>query len=286
MSVPPSPILRAALRWMDHLRHSDVRKARALFISHSAFSDLTPSQYAAGLSWLEMVGLVRDSRAMPLDRPLEISLFSAAIADAFWLEDAALLVSNASELPNDAERAADALGLSADDAFVVLHEVSGKIDLAERNRIGLGGELALMGLLRRETNAEVRHVAVVSDGYGFDISVGAGSFTGHLEVKSTLRRGRLRIYLSRHEFETMKIDADWHLVAVRLDDDLQLRSIATVSREWIVGAVPLDRRAHGRWESTRLDVPSESLVSGLPMIPALARTSQAGAFGGLLGWPG
>lgn len=286
MSVPPSPILRAAARWMEQLRHSDVRKARALFMSHNAFSDLTPSQYAAGLSWLEAAGLVSDSHAMPLDRPMEIALYSAAIADAFWLEDAALLVPNASELPHDAERAADALGLSADDAFVLLHEVSGKIDLAERGRIGLGGELALLGLLRRETHAEVHHVAAISDGYGFDISVGAESFTGHLEVKSTTRRGRLTFFLSRHEFETMRRDAFWHLVAVRLDHNLELRSVATVSREWIDRAVPVDRSAHGRWESTRLDVPLESLVSGLPMIPASVRTSQVAEFDGLQGWPG
>lgn len=286
MSVPPSPILRAASRWMDHLRHSDVRKARALFTSHSAFSDLTPSQYSAGLSWLERVGLVKNSRPTSLDRPLETTLYSAAIADALWLEDAALLVLNAEEIPHDADRAADALGLSADEAFSLIHEASGKIDLAERSRIGLGGEVALLSLLRSELDGEVRHVAADSDGYGFDVSVEARSFTGHFEVKSTTRRRRLTIYLSRHEFETMKRDPNWQLVAVRLDGDLQLRAIATVSRDWIAAAVPVDRRVYGRWEATRLDVPPESLIAGLPMVPASARTSRVGVLDGLLGWPG
>jgi hypothetical protein len=286
MSVPPSPILRAASRWIEHLGHSDVRKVQALFTSHSAFSDLTPSQYAAGLSWLERVGFVKNSRAISLGRTPEFALFSAAIADAFWIEDAALLVHSTEEVPLDAGRAADALGLSVDTAFNLIHEASGKIDLAERARVGLGGEVALLSLLRRELIGEVLHVAADSDGYGFDVAVNTSSFTGHFEVKSTTRRRRLTIFLSRHEFETMKRDPNWQLVAVRLDDDLQLRAIATVSREWIASALPIDRRVYGRWESTRLDVPLESLISGLPMIPASARTSRVGVLDGLLGWPG
>ncbi|WP_231369875.1 protein NO VEIN domain-containing protein [Arthrobacter sp. 135MFCol5.1] len=229
---------------------------------------------------------MKESHPVCLDQRLDIALFSAAIADALWLEDAGVLVPTAEELPQDAERAALELGLSPDLALVLVREASGKVDLAERNRVGKGGELALLSWLDNETYADVDHVAAVSDGFGFDIAVRATSFTGHLEVKSTTRRGRLIIYLSRHEFETMKSDRHWQLVAVRIDKDLELRSIATVSREWIHCSVPKDQDLHGRWESVRLHVPPQSLVSGIPIIPSCAMKRQTDLLGGLLPWPG
>ena len=63
----------------------------------------------------------------------------------------------------------------------------------ERARIGTAGELALVDLLTAAVEARVEHVAALSDGYGYDVSVQALRHCAHLEVKTTLRRSRLTV---------------------------------------------------------------------------------------------
>ena len=85
----------------------------------------------------------------------------------------------------------------------------------------------------------------------------------HLEVKSTTRRGRLIIYLSRHEFETARNDPTWQLVVVLLDTDYSPVGVATVRRDWVFAVVPEDHSPLGRWESLRLSPPRDALGAGL-----------------------
>jgi hypothetical protein len=269
--VPPDPILRAALRWLEQLPASDIPRTRALFTSHSAFSDIRPTQYDAALTWLQDHGL--------LDQPYtkkssELAVLEAAVTQTLWFTDADSLVTGPSDLPEDALRAGEAIGVVAADTYAVVRHAWGKVDTAERSRIGAAGELALMDLLSAIPGVEVRHVATESDGYGYDIEVTASTSNIHLEVKATTRRGRLKIYLSRNEFETMRRDDEWILVTARLDHDLQLAALATVSREWLAASLPVDQQPSARWESVKLEVPPEAIADGIPDLAERLESQQ------------
>lgn len=279
MPVPPDPVLRAARRWLERLPDSGPARCRALFTNHAEFSDLTPTQYDTAYTWVQSLGLLELDATAPLEA--RVLLFDAAIADsgAAWLPDADTLVQSPDELPDDALRAAAALGLDAEQAFARALGVWGKVDTAERARVGSAGEHELMRLLCGSVAAEVEHVAAHSDHYGYDIAVRAANFDAHLEVKATARRTRLAVFISRHEFETMRRDPTWHLVVVRLCSELRASAIASVAREWILAQAPADRR-HGRWESCRLDIPPSVETPG---VQALAPVLSANAPGLLTG---
>jgi len=182
MPVPADPVLRAASRWLEHLPGADAQRTRALFMSHAAFNDLTPTQYEAAYSWLEALGVLDDAIG---GRAGKTALFEAAIAASFWFQDADALVTTAADLPEDARRAAAILDLSPEESLAAIRHASGKADSAERLRIGSAGEHGLMELLASASVARLRHVALESDGYGYDVEVAAGGAVFHIEVKST-----------------------------------------------------------------------------------------------------
>ncbi|MFE9625506.1 protein NO VEIN domain-containing protein [Streptomyces sp. NPDC006527] len=271
--MPPEPVLRAAVRWLDRLPASGVARVRALFTTHSDFSDITPTQYDAAYGWIREVGLLDQANS---DVPVERRVFEAAMtrSEVPWFRDADLLIRSPDELPEDAMRAAETLGLTPEAAYAQVSTAWGKVDTEERSRIGSAGELALLELLSASADGRVEHVAAWSDGYGYDIFVDAHQHSAHLEVKTTVRVGRLTVYISRNEYETMLRDPAWELVTVRLTPDLKLRAVAVVPRTWIAGQVPADRSAQGRWESCRLDIPPDIPVPGIPSIaPILAPTA-------------
>ncbi|MDA4885295.1 DUF3883 domain-containing protein [Streptomyces sp. MS2A] len=177
-----------------------------------------------------------------------------------------MLIRKPDELPEDALRAAEALGVTPEEAYARVRTTWGKVDTEERSRIGSAGELALLELLSKSAQGRVEHVAAWSDGHGYDIFVDARQGSAHLEVKTTVRTGRLTIYISRNEYETMLRDPAWELVTVRLTRQLELKSVAAVPRGWIADNVPSDRTVRGRWESCRLDIPREVPVPGIPSI--------------------
>ncbi|MFC9618522.1 protein NO VEIN domain-containing protein [Streptomyces sp. NPDC056930] len=212
----------------------------------------------------------------------------SAIADsgAVWFPDADLLVRGPDELPDDALRAAGALELSDSEAYAQLSVAWGKVDTTRRERIGAAGELVLVDLLTDASAARVEHVAKASDGYGYDIAVHAQQHSMHIEVKSTVRRSRFTAYLSRNEYETMRRDPAWQLVALRLTPDYEAAAIATVPRPWIAAHVPADCSSYGRWESCRLEVPSEVPVPGIPHLSPVLMANASALLTGSAGWPG
>ncbi|GAA2693905.1 protein NO VEIN domain-containing protein [Actinoplanes palleronii] len=285
MSTLPEPLLRAAVRWLDRLPLSSVARCRALFTNHREFSDLTPTQYEAAYMWLRDTGLLNDLHSA---LPSEQRVFAATIshANTSWLKDAVDLVRSPDEMPDDAIRAAEALGLAPATAFAYVVTAWGKVDTAERVRVGAVGEAALVDLLRACLDADVDHVAAIADGYGYDVAVGAAGFVLHIEVKSTTRRGRLKIFLSRNEYETMRRDPAWQLVAVRLNTDDGIAAVATVDRHWLASAVPTDRSVFGRWESCRIDVPSSALTPGIPSLQPVLGLHVPPLLTGDADWPG
>ncbi|CAD5953001.1 MULTISPECIES: DUF3883 domain-containing protein [unclassified Streptomyces] len=267
-------MLRAAVRWLERLPLSSGARCRALFTSHADFSDITPTQYEAAHSWLSDNGLLND-----LHSSITVGerVFRAAIASsgAAWLPDADVLVRGPDELPEDALRAAKALGMPENQAYEQVSGVWGKVDTEARARIGDAGELALINLITEATDARVEHVAAYSDGFGYDIAVHARQHPLHIEAKSTVRRGRATFYISRHEYETMRRDQAWQLVTVQLTRELGIEAVASVAAEWITSQVPQDRGSFGRWEACRLDVPPDALIPGIPRLAPLLNTKEA-----------
>lgn len=285
MPIPPEPVLRAAVRWLIRLPPSSVARCRALFTNHGEFGDLTPTQYEAAYTWLGDTGLLNDLHS---SLPATQRVFAATIihGGTHWLQDAGDLVRDSDELPDDAVRAAEALGLAPAIAFAHVIAAWGKVDTAERARVGAAGENALVELLRDCVVADVDHVAAAADGYGYDIAINAANYTLHVEVKATLRRGRLKIHLSRNEYETSRRDPAWQLVTMRLGPTDEIVAVATVNREWLRSQVPADRSASGRWESCSVTVPPDALNPRIALLRPVIRTGVPSLLTGGGGWPG
>lgn len=259
------------MRWLEHLPRSGIPRLRALFTTHAGYSDLTPTQYEAALRWLDSADLLEDPSSSSGSAAVRVLRAAIAHSDTFWFKDADSFVRSVDDLPRDLMSAAEALGLGPNEAFDELGAAWTKVDTEARSRVGAAGEHALVDLLKRSTAATVEHVALWSDGYGFDIVVRAAGRRGHLEVKSTTRRERLTIFLSRNEFETMRRDRNWVLVLVRLSQDLDIEGIATLPTEWIAQHAPSDRTSYGSWQSVRLEIPRCVTLPGiLPIADMLA----------------
>lgn len=239
-----------------------------MFLSHPGLSDLTPTQYGAALDWLrreEVLAVGGSEASRASDRLAALTVLRAAVegSSPAWLRDADRTIRSPDELPLDAASAAEVLELDPADAFHVIRSVWGRVDTQERTELGAAGEVQLLGLLGASLDAEMLHVSEISDGFGYDISVGRADESLHIEVKTTKRRGRLSVYLSRNEFEVMRADPCWRLVAVLLGETGQLAAVGTVDRNWIAQSVPTDSSAYGRWESVRLDVPRSAVSPGI-----------------------
>jgi len=233
-----------------------------MFVSYSGFSDITPTQYDQALEWLRELGLLERSYT-----PSEAvqRLFDAAIlyGDTLWFRDLADLVPTPDDLPEDAIRAAAALQLDLAYAHSRISSLAQKVDTEERERIGAEGEQELVRLLRSTTHTRVDHISEWSDGHGYDIAVTAPGLELHIEVKSTNRRGNVRIFLSRNEFEVMKRDSAWRLVVVQLDNNLKATGVGVVSKSYIEEAAPRDHSAFSRWESARFIIPESVVEPGI-----------------------
>lgn len=240
-----------------------VARAQALLTSHASYNDLTPTQYATALTWIRDTGLI-ESVGSGIPVPLRIlgALFERG--ELPWVRDADQLVREASELPTDVLNAGAALGLDANAIYGQLLSSWGKVDTAERERVGAAGELALVHLLGSRTDAEVEQVSAWSDGHGYDIEVVGDGVAAHLEVKSTTRRGRMAVYLSRNEFDVMLRDESWSLVLVRLDSELAVTGTGAVPNQWIVEHAPQDVDVSGRWASCKLEIPPDVVEHEIP----------------------
>ncbi|MFF7687998.1 protein NO VEIN domain-containing protein [Streptomyces syringium] len=171
---------------------------------------------------------------------------------------------------------ADALGMSVAEVTTVALSVRCKVDTAMRELVGAEGEKALLELLQQSLDAEIRHVAAESDSYGYDIGVsGPGRGPVHIEVKTTTDPTRLVVYLSRHEYETMRWDEGWVMVAVLLGPHGEVAGLAEVSRDWLMRARPSDGHAAARWETARLAVPGHALFGGIRNVRIWSRGPAA-----------
>lgn len=272
MPVQPDPILRGAVRWLERIPGSGIARTRSILVTNPRLADLTPTQYETALQWLERTGLLgEDSNGAPA----AVRVYAKAVTETAWFGDTDFQVRNPGELPEDALVAAEALSLDPDEAFQHLVAAWGKVDTEARERVGSAGEIGLVDLLTQAVDAEVEQVSLWSDGLGYDIAVTAPEFASHLEVKSSTRRGRLTLYLSRNEFDVMRRDPNWALVAVTLSPELNVVAVRTIRSSWLTTAAPRDNGSGGRWQSCRFDIPAEETVPGLPALTPVLRANAS-----------
>lgn len=282
--LPAEGVLHAAKRWLELLTRSTVDQASALIRSDPAYRDLSITQYGSGLDWLRQVGLLTEDehgfgltsntrRLSPEDANRLLFGLSLQAAVPPWLADADALVLAPSELPQDALDVASSLGLTEEAALLCVRQIHGHADLAERSRVGAAGEVALIELLEDFRLGSTDYVAARHDGYGYDIGFTTGTEQWHLEVKTTTRRARLQIHLSRHEYEVMQLDPSWRLVVVGLDGQ-DVAAIATVSSDVLRDRAPVDASSLSRWESARHELVASDLHEGLGFITETTGSSS------------
>lgn len=160
----------------------------------------------------------------------------------------------------------------------LLLALGNRFDDSRNQAVGALGERAvldaaraeLVGLGRHDLVAQVRHVSLISDQLGYDIS--APSIGGQLrllEVKTTTAEGEvgtpIHMHLSRNEFETGVKYPSWSLVVCRAIDvgEATCEILGHCSAESMSELVPQDRSG-GAWEQARVELPRQSLTEGLP----------------------
>jgi hypothetical protein len=274
MALPADGIIRAASRWLDLLERSSIAQSWVFIHTDSGYSDLSDTQYALALDWLKSIGVL-EPRADGLRlasagrglTPLQLRelVFARGLEEAnpAWLSDSDTLIQDENDLPQDGAAFAGELGINDRTALLGILQVQGKIDLDKRALIGATGEQQLIELLERSWPGSTTYVALDHDGYGYDVALSIERVTWHLEIKTTPRRGRLTIYLSRHEYEVSLLDPNWQLVVVGLNSDGTLGCTATAKWEQLQVRAPADGVSGTRWASARYEIDRTQLSAGL-----------------------
>ena len=269
--------MRAAVRWLRLLRTSTVSQSAALIRADAAYTDLTHTQYSSALEWLRVVrflaerpdGLVLAEaiRTLP-DAEVTQLLFERTVESAApaWLPDADVLIPDPDALPQDAAMVAATLNLSDRMALSAIRHVHGRVDVSRRAELGSDGERGLIELLEQHWPGTTVHVSATDDGFGYDVLFRHSGVEWHLEVKTTLRRGRLVVYLSRHEYEVSLRDPHWRLIVVGLNEEKHVCAIATVQHTAVFRRTPHDVCLEARWQSTSHQLVAGDLHAGLSFI--------------------
>ena len=261
--LPARHVLVGASRWLDLLATSSPAQAQEIFMASAQYSDLTLSHYAEAYDWVLERGFIEELRP---GVPSAFRIFEAALE----AEDSGLGEIEVEGLPSpgflpapiiDASRWLD---IPDADAWRMTIAANYKIDLERRSRIGAFGEKALVHLLE-SAGCRVYHGSVDSDGLGWDVMASYGPFTKHIEVKTTTSIARLRVYLSRHEYEVSVHDSAWVLVVVLITDEGHLQRLAHVNAEVLARVVPVDRPLRGKWQVCSIDLQPVDLKPGLPI---------------------
>ena len=235
----------------------------ALFTSGAEYADLTISNYRESYDWLERHSLLPSTAEDVSAAGVEAFLTALGHDSLTWLRDGVVGVPSPDFLPEPVAAAADQLGLDPTIAWHVALEHGRKVDLERRNRIGLLGELAIVAHLEG-LGVQTDHVSLRSDAMGWDVRATSETFEIHLEVKSTTSLSRLRIYLTRNEYEVSRRDPHWGLAIVLIDDAGQLLRLAHVDAQVIHELIPTDSGPLGRWQSCSMDLTGKRVSPGLP----------------------
>jgi hypothetical protein len=277
---PPEGIVKGAARWLHLLRTSTVAQAMRIIAADSQYTDLTQTQYNTSLDWIESlqmlefgegrVRLAQRIRALPEEQLRELLLLRSLEHESpAWLRDADVLVPDEAALPQDALELAGALGVREEAVFRSVKRLYGNVDIKERERVGRAGEEALVSLLETCWPGSTTHVSLIDDSFGYDILFRSGDWEWHIEVKTTIRRGRLVVYLSRNEHEVSVKDPHWRLVVAGIDEQSRLQAIANLPAPLLARRAPHDVLPQSRWDSVSHDLRAGDLEAGLAFLPPL-----------------
>lgn len=272
---------------MHLLAQLNADEAQVVIRSSQEYSDLSLTVYASALDWLIELGLAEPTKAgaelaagvarlSPSARALLLFERGLGHQNPAWLANADVVVGDEDELPADAAALAAATDVDEPSATLAVRRVHGRMDLQRRTEVGAAGEKALVAALEKAWPSSVDHIALRHDGFGYDVAIVVDDEEWHLEVKSTTRRGRLVLHLSRHEFEVGRLDPRWQLVVVGLDELSCLSAVATVDPARVRERAPVDRAGNGRWTAARFELPREALARGLPFLPLVGIESGVG----------
>jgi hypothetical protein len=290
--LPCKAVVSASVRLLRLLRTSSVAHAWLILRTDSRYTDLTQSQYAAAIELLKCHGILTGSSlSLAIAKQFETLpemqmhkfLFERIVRHAApaWLADADVLIRDPADIPADAFSLATTLSLPEEQAFGAVQNAHIHVDLEKRKLIGDAGERALLAFLEERWSGTTVHVASMGDGFGYDIAFKPGQREWHLEVKSTVRRGRLTFYLSRNEYEVGLADPYWRLVVLGLNSSLQLRAIATLQPGHLELLAPVDSGPRGKWQSALFELSGNSFMNGIQLaegpvgVAVLGETHQA-----------
>lgn len=273
--LPASTTLRAAHRLADLFRRNSVSQAMSLVAAGHQYADIPATEYREALDWMERTGLVMWDLGSPCvdativsasDHVLPSILMMRALEadDPAWLYDVGTM-GDADDMPIDALNAGEGLGIAPSTLLSIARRLGGKVDLELRAQVGARGEEELVRLLSSLWPTGVTQVSLASDGFGYDIALDVEGGPWHLEVKSTTRRGRLVVHLSRHEFEIGLVDPFWELVVVALDEE-GLVAVATADKHQVRALAPTDSHQRAPWEAAKFELLPTELTVGLSFL--------------------
>lgn len=212
---------------------------------------------------LTMRGLARLDRVADLTTLKGIARLLLVHRPPDWLRSAVIDERLASEfIPQDDLAAIEWLGDDLEPIIVDVHrQLYGVADERMRKLLGDAGELAVMSALRLQ-GRDPRHVALVSDRFGYDIELQANGGRHGVEVKTAVTNSAGRILVSRNEFEVAKrMGQRWKIVQVTFSSRVIARGQAT--------AVDIE---------TIRELSSEMLVNLAPVEPDTFRWAESGEF--------
>ena len=283
--LPARYVLIGATRWLQLLSKSSRRQAEQLLQAAPRYADLTMSNYREAYDWIEERGLLSGGRST---QSASERVFMAAVGanDGFLSGADPEHIPSPGLLPTPVLDAARWLGIPETEAWERAVAIGYKVDVDRRSRIGALGEDAVCAFLEA-AGCEVYHGSVDSDALGWDIRTSCGGVTKHLEVKSTTSLVRLRIYLSRHEYEVSEQDQHWALVVALITEEGCLQRLAHLKPGRLAHVVPADTGLTGRWQTCSIDLGQAELVPGIPL-PAVSRAADGVLAGETepMWWPG
>lgn len=296
MALPRHAIAIAGARWIDLLSRSDEEMAWTIISSRRDYADLATHQYREARDWLLGIGALLDTESgVQLSPELREATHDLALLRVFelavlaspppWLEALNSEAIDEVDMPFGVEEFCNALGVQPLRAARAIHGIVSKVDPRRNEEIGSAGEEALFEALDEILPGNVTHVSLVSDHFGYDIAVDAIGVEWHIEVKTTTRKGRLMVYVTRHELEVAMRDPGWIMVVVGMDPNLQMLAIGTIRGSRLIKRRPRDFDGGSKWQVVGLEIRHDELERGLPFIgagllataPTILRTGTLGA---------
>lgn len=162
------------------------------------------------------------------------------------------------------------LGIDLEAILLTAYQILyGAADEALLKRLGDAGELAVMLALRAQ-GLSPRHVALVSDRFGYDIELEMHNRLNGFEVKTAVSATAARVLISRNEFDVAQRMGDrWKLVQIIFSSKVIARGKATatdveyvreISSADIAGMAPIEK-GEFRWVEGAEFRPESSLWS-------------------------